>query len=33
MTRYGTSISTIARALDGLAGVLLVLFGLREMAL
>ena len=33
MTRYGASISTVARALDGLAGVLLILFGLREMAL
>jgi len=30
MTRHGASIATVARILDGLAGLLLVLFGLRE---
>lgn len=31
MTRYGTSIAAVGRALDGLAGLLLVLLGLREL--
>lgn len=31
MTRHGASVGAVARALDGLAGLLLVLFGLREL--
>ena len=31
MTRHGASVAAVARGLDGLAGLLLVLFGLREL--
>jgi hypothetical protein len=31
MTRYGASAAKVARVLDGLAGFLLVGFGLREL--
>jgi ABC-type nickel/cobalt efflux system permease component RcnA len=31
MTRYGTSIATVGRLLDGIAGSLLVLFGIQEL--
>jgi nickel/cobalt transporter (NicO) family protein len=31
LTRYGASIAAVARGLDGVAGVLLIAFGLREM--
>jgi ABC-type nickel/cobalt efflux system permease component RcnA len=33
MERFGTSVSAISRTLDALAGLLLVVFGLREMVL
>jgi hypothetical protein len=31
LTRYGASVAAVARGLDGVAGVLLIAFGLREM--
>jgi ABC-type nickel/cobalt efflux system permease component RcnA len=31
VTRYGTSVAVVARALDGLAGLLLIVFGTQEL--
>jgi ABC-type nickel/cobalt efflux system permease component RcnA len=33
MVRFGTSISVVSRTLDALAGLLLIVFGLREIAM